>query len=131
MTTYGFVIDHRKCIGCHACTLACEAENDVPLGGFRTWVKYIEKGEFPNTRRYFTIERCQHCADAPCVEICRRNRCSSATTASWTSREACIGCKSCMQTCPTTRCTSTPLAHGGQVQLLRAPHRPWPAARPA
>jgi Fe-S-cluster-containing dehydrogenase component len=40
---YGFVIDHRKCIGCHACTVACKEENRVPLGSFRTWVKYVEK----------------------------------------------------------------------------------------
>jgi len=31
---YGFVIDHRKCIGCHACTVACKEENQVPLGAF-------------------------------------------------------------------------------------------------
>jgi Fe-S-cluster-containing dehydrogenase component len=29
---YGFVIDQRKCIGCHACTVACKEENQVPLG---------------------------------------------------------------------------------------------------
>src|SRR5262245_19053396 len=69
LTKYGFVIDHRKCIGCHACTVACKSENNVPLGAFRTWVKYIEKGEFPNTRRFFTVERCQHCEAAPCVTI--------------------------------------------------------------
>ena len=28
---YGFVIDQRKCIGCHACTVACKEENQVPL----------------------------------------------------------------------------------------------------
>ena len=101
MTKYGFVIDHRKCIGCHACTVACKSENLVPLGRFRTWVKYIEKGEFPNTRRYFTIERCQHCEDAPCVAIC-------PTRALFKRRDGivdfasdlCIGCKSCMQACP-------------------------------
>ena len=32
---YGFVIDHRRCIGCHACTVACKEENQVPLGAFR------------------------------------------------------------------------------------------------
>src|SRR5438552_5810598 len=101
LTRFGFVIDHRKCIGCHACTLACKAENDVPLGAFRTWVKYIEKGEFPNTRRYFTVLRCNHCTDAPCVTIC-------PTVALYKrpdgivdfDRDRCIGCKSCMQACP-------------------------------
>jgi Fe-S-cluster-containing dehydrogenase component/formate-dependent nitrite reductase membrane component NrfD len=98
---FGFLIDQRRCIGCHACTVACKQEQDVPLGVFRTWVKYIEKGEFPNTRRHFTVLRCNHCDDAPCVEIC-------PTTALFkrddgivdfdTSR--CIGCKSCMQACP-------------------------------
>src|SRR5690348_14302168 len=29
---YGFVIDQRKCIGCHACTVACKAEHDIPIG---------------------------------------------------------------------------------------------------
>ncbi|HEV8718286.1 MAG TPA: 4Fe-4S binding protein, partial [Candidatus Binatia bacterium] len=47
---YGFIIDNRKCIGCHACTVACKAEHDVPLGVNRTWVKYIEKGVYPHTR---------------------------------------------------------------------------------
>jgi hypothetical protein len=33
------------------------------LGVNRTWVKYVEKGRFPNTRRYFQVTRCNHCAD--------------------------------------------------------------------
>src|SRR6266568_928685 len=70
MTKYAFVIDQRKCIGCHACTVACKAEHDVPIGVYRTWVKYVEKGEFPNSRRYFLVNRCNHCDDAPCVTIC-------------------------------------------------------------
>ena len=98
---YGFVLDQRKCIGCHACTVACKAENDVPLGAFRTWVKYIEKGEFPNTRRYFAVLRCNHCDNAPCVTIC-------PTVALFKRDDGivdfdnsrCIGCKSCMQACP-------------------------------
>ena len=55
---FGFVIDNRNCIGCHACTVACKAENDVPVGINRTWVKYIEKGEFPHTKRFFSVMRC-------------------------------------------------------------------------
>ena len=44
---FGFLIDNRKCIGCHACTVACKSEHDVPLGVYRTWVKYVETGQFP------------------------------------------------------------------------------------
>src|SRR5687768_18064647 len=35
---YAFVIDNRRCIGCHACSVACKAEHEVPLGVARTWV---------------------------------------------------------------------------------------------
>src|SRR5918995_981457 len=67
---YGFVIDQNRCIGCHACTVACKEEHNVPLGVNRTWVKYIEKGRYPDTRRHFAVLRCNHCDDAPCIEIC-------------------------------------------------------------
>src|SRR4030095_4897932 len=98
---YGFIIDNRKCIGCHACTVACKAEHDVPLGVNRTWVKYIEKGNFPDTRRFFSVMRCNHCEDAPCVTIC-------PVTALYTREDGivdfdpnrCIGCKACIQGCP-------------------------------
>jgi Fe-S-cluster-containing dehydrogenase component/formate-dependent nitrite reductase membrane component NrfD len=101
MTRYAFVIDQRKCIGCHACTVACKAEHDVPIGVNRTWVKYIEKGEFPNTRRYFLVNRCNHCEDAPCVTICPTKALfKRADGIVDFDSERCIGCKSCMQACP-------------------------------
>jgi Fe-S-cluster-containing dehydrogenase component/formate-dependent nitrite reductase membrane component NrfD len=98
---YGFLIDHRKCIGCHACTVACKSEHQVPVGTFRTWVKYIEKGQYPDARRYFSVMRCNHCDDAPCITIC-------PVTALFRRKngivdfdgDRCIGCKSCMQACP-------------------------------
>ena len=101
MTTYAWVIDQTSCIGCHACTTACKQENEVPLGVNRTWVKYVETGTFPQTRRQIAVLRCNHCAEPPCVEVC-------PTTAMFrrpdgivdfdTSR--CIGCKACLQACP-------------------------------
>lgn len=101
MTTYGFIIDNRKCIGCHACTVACKAEHEVPLGVNRTWVKYIEKGEFPNTQRAFHVMRCNHCDDAPCVEACPvtalYKREDGIVDFNW---DRCIGCKACTQACP-------------------------------
>ena len=98
---YGFIIDNRKCIGCHACTTACKSEHDVAVGVNRTYVKQVEKGEFPDTRRIFSVMRCNHCTDAPCVEIC-------PTEALFIREDGivdfdnnrCIGCKSCMQACP-------------------------------
>ncbi|HEY8476505.1 MAG TPA: 4Fe-4S dicluster domain-containing protein, partial [Chloroflexota bacterium] len=112
MTKYGFVIDQRKCIGCHACTVACKMENDVPLGVYRTWVKYIEKGEFPNTRRYFTVERCQHCEDAPCVAICPTVALFKRTDGIVDfDPDRCIGCKSCMQACPYDALYIDPRSH--------------------
>ncbi len=98
---FGFLIDNRKCIGCHACTVACKSEHDVPIGVNRTWVKQVETGDFPDVRRSFHVMRCNHCADAPCTEIC-------PTSALYTRDDGivdfdnrrCIGCKGCMQACP-------------------------------
>jgi Fe-S-cluster-containing dehydrogenase component/formate-dependent nitrite reductase membrane component NrfD len=101
MTQFGFILDQSRCIGCHACTVACKAEHGVEIGVFRTWVKYIERGEFPDTRQHFAVLRCNHCTDAPCVEIC-------PVTALYKREdgivdfdpERCIGCKACMNGCP-------------------------------
>ncbi len=98
---YGFIIDNRKCIGCHACTTACKSEHEVPLGVFRTWVKQVEKGTFPNTRRVFSVLRCNHCTDAPCVEICPVEALFIRPDGIVDfDNQRCIGCKSCMQACP-------------------------------
>ena len=97
----GFVIDHRVCIGCHACTVACKAENDVPLGDFRTWVKTVEHGAFPDVRRSFVIERCNHCENAPCISICPVNALyKRADGIVDFSTEQCIGCRACQAACP-------------------------------
>lgn len=98
---YGFVIDNRKCIGCHACTTACKSEHQVPVGVNRTWVKQVEKGEFPNSRRLFSVMRCNHCTDAPCVEICPTEALFFREDGIVDfDKDRCIGCKSCMQACP-------------------------------
>jgi len=101
VTRFGFALDQRSCIGCHACTVACKQEHGVELGVFRTWVKYIEQGTFPDVRRYFSVLRCNHCDDAPCVEVC-------PVTALYKREdgivdfdpERCIGCKACLNACP-------------------------------
>ena len=98
---YGFVIDQDRCIGCHACTVACKAENRVPLGVFRTWVKDIEKGSFPEVPaplRGAPVQplrrRSVHQRSA------RRPPCSARQRDRRFHNGSCIGCKSCMQACP-------------------------------
>lgn len=98
---YGFVLDQDRCIGCHACTVACKEENHVPIGVFRTWVKYIEKGQFPHTSRHFGVMRCNHCDAAPCIEICPTRALFRRFDGIVDfDGDRCIGCKSCMQACP-------------------------------
>jgi Fe-S-cluster-containing dehydrogenase component/formate-dependent nitrite reductase membrane component NrfD len=98
---YGFAIDQRTCIGCHACTVACKTEHEVPVGQFRTWVKYVDSGEFPDTTRSFGVMRCNHCTDAPCVKICPTQALFKRPDGIVDfDNDRCIGCKSCMQACP-------------------------------
>lgn len=95
------VVDQTRCIGCHACTTACKSENQVPLGVTRTYVKYVDVGVFPVSRRAFQVTRCNMCVDAPCVAAC-------PTSAMFKrhdgivdfDKSACIGCKACMAACP-------------------------------
>ncbi len=99
---YGMLIDLRRCIGCHACSVACKAEFDVPLGKTRSWVEYVEKGQYPHVSRSFLPRLCNHCSEPACVPVC-------PTGATWKREEdgivvvdpdTCIGCKYCIQACP-------------------------------
>ncbi len=101
MTRLGFLLDSDNCIGCHACTVACKSEHDVPLGVNRTWVKYIETGTFPSVSRKFSVMRCNQCDDAPCMTICPTSALYRADNGVVDFQDDdCIGCKSCMNACP-------------------------------
>lgn len=101
MPNYGFVIDLPRCIGCHACTIACKSEHQIPIGVNRCWVKTVEKGTFPNTRRFFFPVLCNQCEDAPCVRICPTNALFRRRDGIVDlNGQACIGCRACMEACP-------------------------------
>src|SRR6188474_1947502 len=101
MPNYGFVIDLRKCIGCHACTIACKAEHAIPVGVNRCWVKTVEKGTFPDTRRFFLPVLCNQCDEAPCAKICPTNALFKRRDGIVDLHaDACIGCRACMVACP-------------------------------
>ena len=98
---YGMVIDLRRCIGCHACSVACKQENNVPVTAFRTWVKQVEKGRYPNVRKVSLPSLCNHCEKPICVQNC-------PVQASYQREDGivlidydrCIGCKYCIASCP-------------------------------
>jgi len=101
VTKLGFLLDSDNCIGCHACTVACKSEHDVPLGVNRTWVKYIETGTFPDVARKFNVMRCNQCEDAPCMAICPTSALFRSDNGVVDFQDDdCIGCKSCMNACP-------------------------------
>ncbi len=95
------VIDHTRCIACHACTVACKSENEVPLSVTRTYVKHVEVGSFPRVRRAYQVTRCNQCADAPCVTACPTSAMFKRSDGIVDfDKEACIGCKACIAACP-------------------------------
>ena len=100
-TRWAKVIDQSRCIGCHACTTACKSENLVPLSVTRTYVKYVDVGEFPQTRRAFQVTRCNQCDDAPCTHACpTRAMFRRPDGIVDFDKSICIGCKACIAACP-------------------------------
>jgi Fe-S-cluster-containing dehydrogenase component len=95
------VIDTRKCVGCHACTIGCVAENKLPPGVVYRPVVTEELGEFPNVQLRFTPRPCMQCDNPPCTPVC-------PVDATWKrpdgivtiDYEKCIGCRYCLTACP-------------------------------
>lgn len=95
------VIDLRRCVGCHACTISCVAENKLPPGVVYRPVIEEEFGTYPNVGRRFIPRPCMQCEKPPCVPVCPVN-------ATYTDEEGvvvvdydqCIGCRACLTACP-------------------------------
>ena len=95
------VIDHTRCIGCHACSTACKSENQVPLSVNRTYVKYVDVGVFPNAHRAFQVTRCNQCEDPPCAHACPTRAMHQRPDGIVDfDKSICIGCKACIAACP-------------------------------
>ena len=96
------VIDLDRCIGCHACEVACKQENGVPLGVYYNKVLSIGPlGKFPDIKQYFLPSVCQVCKDAPCLKVCPTGATYRTEDGQiLVNKEKCIGCKMCMAACP-------------------------------
>jgi Fe-S-cluster-containing dehydrogenase component len=108
---WGMVIDTSLCIGCNACVVACQVENNSPVvgpdeiarGRDMHWLRIdaYEIGASDNPRTGFQPVPCMHCETAPCEPVC-------PTGASVHDSEGlnvqvynrCIGTRFCEANCP-------------------------------
>ncbi len=101
MKRLGMVIDLKKCIGCHTCTIACKLDNGTRPGIFWNLVIDQEVGTYPAVQRRFIPRPCMHCKNAPCVEVCPAEASYQRPDGIvLVDENKCLGCKQCLLACP-------------------------------
>jgi molybdopterin-containing oxidoreductase family iron-sulfur binding subunit len=104
---WAMAIDLRRCDGCQGvglppqCTQACIQGHYAPEP--MQWVQVYEQ-ELPGGGSQFIPTPCQHCQNAPCVNVCPVGATFAAPEGTvLIDQERCIGCRLCMAACPYDR----------------------------
>ena len=99
---YGMLIDLKKCVGCHACAVACKEAHGTPPGITRSHVKREFEGEYPDATMHIVPMLCMHCENPPCVEACPTEGATYKREDGIVvvDKEKCIGCHYCFFACP-------------------------------
>lgn len=101
-TVRGFIFDYSKCVGCHACVVACTVENStVPPLNWRK-VNHFNRQKLPLLGFVHQSIACNHCQEAPCLKACPSGAYSfdPDTKAVIHNPDLCLGCKYCTWACP-------------------------------
>jgi formate dehydrogenase iron-sulfur subunit len=125
---YAFSVDLDRCIGCQACTVACGAGNELAPGGAFTGVHDLVRRREEGLWGSFAHRRCQHCGEAPCVEVCPTGALWKWNGLTAVEPQRCSGCAYCADACP----YHVPQVREGEVrkcvacaELVTAGERPW------
>ena len=96
------IVDLDLCLFHRSCEVACQQENNLPLGV--KWMRVLAVGpeEFDGKlKMVFPHIRCRHCGKPPCIEACPTEAIKKrADGIVLIDIDLCIGCKECIEACP-------------------------------